>query len=342
MAERSADRAPSISSSVTEAEIFDDNEKASSLSSTEGEFTKLKSPEEMEIGDEDMERAGLLPAEEQEKPQTVSPDNSMRTAAIWMVVNTLATIGIVSLRMVSEEVSTNFFSGLYQQGHLLRSIVKAGTTDLRCFPLLHNMAHSVHTFAASIRHVRPKESCDQGNNTTGHRHVFERYPSESFPRVFDSHILPSSANPTYTYGSAYELCSLQIYTTQERHICLDSSLCGCRNGLILRFASQQGCYDSDDKQLGSYICLLRHFCQFPLHSLDLQLPQEASDEQHATVVEPGATCSFYAALCHSLCGYIPRLDRSTNQQMGFDYDGMFHVATVLFRSQYSHLQPRLS
>ena len=97
MAERSTDRTPSVSSSITEAEAFDENEKASGLSSTDGSFTKLESPKDMEI-DDDVERAGLLPAEQQEeKPQPVVKDNSMRTAGIWMVVNTLATIGIVSL-----------------------------------------------------------------------------------------------------------------------------------------------------------------------------------------------------------------------------------------------------
>jgi len=90
MAEKSEDRPASISSSVTEAEGFDDNEKNSS---SEGSYVKLKAPDEMDIGD-DVERAGLLPQEEQEKPQP-APDNSTRTAAIWMVVNTLATIGIV-------------------------------------------------------------------------------------------------------------------------------------------------------------------------------------------------------------------------------------------------------
>jgi solute carrier family 35 protein E3 len=100
MAERSTDRAPSIASSVTEAEAFDDNEKTA-LGSTDGSVSNLKSPEEMEIGD-DIERAGLLPQEEQEKPppQPAAKDNSTTTAVVWMVVNTLATIGIVRLFLI--------------------------------------------------------------------------------------------------------------------------------------------------------------------------------------------------------------------------------------------------
>lgn len=99
MTERATDREPSISSSVTEAETFDDNEKSGS--STDGGFVNLKSPEEMEIGD-DVERAELLPAEpEKPPPPAKQPDTSMRSSIIWMVVNTLATIGIVGLNIAS-------------------------------------------------------------------------------------------------------------------------------------------------------------------------------------------------------------------------------------------------
>jgi len=94
MAERSADRAPSVSSSVTEAEAYDENEKNGTRNSTEVSFIKLKSPEDLEIGDE-VERAELLPADH-EKPPQPTHDSSVRSAFVWMVVNTLATIGIVS------------------------------------------------------------------------------------------------------------------------------------------------------------------------------------------------------------------------------------------------------
>jgi solute carrier family 35 protein E3 len=88
MADRTVERAPSISSSVTEAEAYDDHEKVAPI------LTSLKTPDELEIGD-DVERAELLPREN-EKPQSPKPDTSMKSAGIWMVVNTLATIGIVS------------------------------------------------------------------------------------------------------------------------------------------------------------------------------------------------------------------------------------------------------
>lgn len=94
MTERSADRQPSISSSTTDAEVYDESEKNGGIGSTGGSFVKLKSPDELEIGD-DVERAELLP-EEQEKPPPKAPESTMRSSVIWMVVNTFATIGIVS------------------------------------------------------------------------------------------------------------------------------------------------------------------------------------------------------------------------------------------------------
>lgn len=91
MAERSSDRAASVSSSVTEADNYDEK---NGDSRSEGSFVKLKSPEELDV-DDDVERAELLPQEPQpEKPNTT--EGSVRSAAIWMVINTLATIGIVS------------------------------------------------------------------------------------------------------------------------------------------------------------------------------------------------------------------------------------------------------
>jgi solute carrier family 35 protein E3 len=62
------------------------------MSSQQESFVNLKTPEELEIGD-GVERAELLPQSELEKPQ--APETTLRSSIIWMVVNTLATIGIV-------------------------------------------------------------------------------------------------------------------------------------------------------------------------------------------------------------------------------------------------------
>ncbi len=93
MADRPGDRPASANSPVTETEAYDDNEK--SHSPTDSSYVHMKTPEEMEIGDE--ERAELIPAavhvvqEKATEPEKVT----VRSAVIWMVINTLATIGIV-------------------------------------------------------------------------------------------------------------------------------------------------------------------------------------------------------------------------------------------------------
>ncbi|APA07765.1 hypothetical protein sscle_03g025350 [Sclerotinia sclerotiorum 1980 UF-70] len=93
MAERSTDRSASISSASSEAERFDDkNEKHTLMGSQDGDY-KLRTPEELEDMEEDIERAELLAPPPEQKPK--APESSVRSSIIWMVVNTLATIGIV-------------------------------------------------------------------------------------------------------------------------------------------------------------------------------------------------------------------------------------------------------
>lgn len=101
MAPERSDRAPSISSSVTEAEAFDD-EKHGAGGSSDG-FVNLKTPDEIEAGD-DVERAELLPGGQEKAPEPKA-DNSTKVAAAWMIVNTLATIGIVSSGKLCELVA---------------------------------------------------------------------------------------------------------------------------------------------------------------------------------------------------------------------------------------------
>lgn len=96
MADRINDRDASIGSASTEAEPYDENEKDQPMG--DSSYIHLKTPEEMEIVDE--ESAELLPAAAHVAQQTATDSEkaSVRTAAIWMIVNTLATIGIVCLR----------------------------------------------------------------------------------------------------------------------------------------------------------------------------------------------------------------------------------------------------
>jgi hypothetical protein len=233
MAATRSDRPPSISSSVTEAEVFDD-EKHGAAGSSDGSFVKLKTPDEIEAGD-DVERAELLPGGQEKAPQPKA-ENSTKAAAAWMVVNTLATIGIVSfanlcrLRGIPADPMT---PGLHEQGNLFRPVTEVGATHLRSLSFLHNMAYALYPLPASICDVRPKEGCNQRDYSLGNCHVSQCHPPESLAGVLDRHILPSSTNPTDTHGCVDELCPVQGHPPKNGHICFGSSLPRRWNGLIL-------------------------------------------------------------------------------------------------------------
>lgn len=90
-----SERAGSIASSHTETGGYDEhNEKMAPLRDDES-LTNLKSPTSV-YHDDDHEREDeeLLPQTEEKAEQ---PKGSMASSIVWMVVNTLATIGIVSI-----------------------------------------------------------------------------------------------------------------------------------------------------------------------------------------------------------------------------------------------------
>lgn len=84
------ERTGSFGSQSTETGAHEENEKLRMIDQTD-EATRMKSPQELEMGDE-REDAGLLP----QQTEKVEPAKSSFTSSlIWMIVNTLATIGIV-------------------------------------------------------------------------------------------------------------------------------------------------------------------------------------------------------------------------------------------------------
>ena len=151
MAQPSTTPLPHTSSSTAGADSSDENEKGTPRASTDGSVADLGSHNDREIGD-DIERAILL---EPEKMEESSPglDKNTRSAAIWMVANTAATIGIVRLPRIlfCLRQSTNTPIGLHEQGNLLGPFAEARTTHIRCLPLLHNVVDFIHS--VSICHV---------------------------------------------------------------------------------------------------------------------------------------------------------------------------------------------
>jgi solute carrier family 35 protein E3 len=95
MAGSTRERTGSVSSASTEADAFNEKTEKRTLMTPNDEEYKLRTPEELDDLGDDVERADLLaPPPVEEKPK--APDAGLRSAAVWMVVNTLATIGIVS------------------------------------------------------------------------------------------------------------------------------------------------------------------------------------------------------------------------------------------------------
>jgi solute carrier family 35 protein E3 len=94
-------RTPSVSSSSAETATHEENGKLARSDQHEDGFEKLVRPEDMEMGDE-REDDDLLP---QVSEKTEPPKSTFTSSAIWMVVNTLATIGIVSRPYLQPTIS---------------------------------------------------------------------------------------------------------------------------------------------------------------------------------------------------------------------------------------------
>lgn len=89
MSTEPSQRTPSISSSSAETATNEDNARHSRLDQGDDALEKLARPEDLEMGEED---EGLLP---QISEKSEPPKSSSFSSAIWIVVNTLATVGIV-------------------------------------------------------------------------------------------------------------------------------------------------------------------------------------------------------------------------------------------------------
>jgi solute carrier family 35 protein E3 len=83
-----AERAGSFASSSAETATSPENEKLARLDQSEAGLEKQEDLEGRGEGEDE----GLLP-QESEKPEP--PKSTLKSSVIWMVVNTLATIGIV-------------------------------------------------------------------------------------------------------------------------------------------------------------------------------------------------------------------------------------------------------
>ena len=93
--ERTSSFSSSSAGSATTA--FEDNQKLTHPNRTGDDEEKLRLSDDLDAGDHEREDGRLLEQEEAEdtQPAPVPPKSSPTAAIVWMVINTLATIGIV-------------------------------------------------------------------------------------------------------------------------------------------------------------------------------------------------------------------------------------------------------
>lgn len=152
---------------------------------------------------------------------TVAPKvliKSNRTLlTIWMVVNTVATIGIVSDRSSSDKCIgaepfigripniSFFYAGVCKQGHLQRPFIPTMSMRFCSLPFLRHRSYPLRPFSAVFRPLRAKAPPRTNNASSRHRHVPQHCPNECLSRHLDHHILPNCPNSTYSCDCSSKL-----------------------------------------------------------------------------------------------------------------------------------------
>ena len=132
--------------------------------------------------------------EDVEKAKTLAPNNEKihegRTRfLVWIVVNTLATIGIVRVR----HGQTYFIlteRGVHEQGHLRRPQAPAEPVNIRRFPLHHHRADFVCCLKTIYQHVHTISSELRQHDTIEPCNVFECGLAEPLISILLRRILP--------------------------------------------------------------------------------------------------------------------------------------------------------
>ena len=73
---------------------------------------------------------------------------------VWMTLNTVATVSIVSENTHSVKDQDSCISGLYEQSHLRRLVVSALPSGLRRLPSLRDGIDTLHPLSPKLWHVR--------------------------------------------------------------------------------------------------------------------------------------------------------------------------------------------
>lgn len=298
----------------------DDIERAGSYDSSENDRVSQKTAVDGDNASDENEGDHLLEKDHiQQASHGPQPKISTCSAVAWMVVNTLATIGIVRLRLFSPVGTlvgwlvgwlyalTRWLLGVHQQGDIFVPAVEAGAADVCRLPLLHHLVDPLRPVPPVARVIRPASDGHQRNHPALCRHVAQRHPSEPVAGVLLRHLLPGGPDHAHADSRPHELRLVPSDASPECDPGAGSRLHGRRHGLLLRFPPDERRQSQDHERTGDDLRLLRHLRLVPVHGVDRQLPPEAADVQYAAALQPSAGLGFPPPLRYPICGYLPYL-----------------------------------
>lgn len=159
-------------------------------------------------------------------------------AIAWMIVNTLATVGIASNPQNTRDAGmyicllTNA-TGLHQQGHILGAAMEAISAYVRFYPFPHDLVSPFYSFSITIWHLRTSPCSQAAPNPSGYCDVLQRHSAESIVGLLNRHILPNCTNTADTNGRHHELPLIRQQSSQRSYPLPNPCLCRGRFGYIL-------------------------------------------------------------------------------------------------------------
>lgn len=188
------------------------------------------------------EKAGdeeaLIPPRQTSQEGDQPPFSGSRAKLLlWMLANTLATIGIVrpEQRLPSQDSRAfpNQTPGLHQQDPLYFVPIQTCPTNLRILPFLHDRHTSLHPLATIIRILRAQTCQDARNATPGRSHVFECDTPKLLPRLLVYPILSNLPRPPHPNGSCDQFLLVPEDAASDGRLCTSSNLRRCGDGYVL-------------------------------------------------------------------------------------------------------------
>lgn len=188
-----------------------ENFRLSSLDEDSRPSSKLLEQKDEELG---LSEDGLLPIQEEAKPKR----SGGMMMLVWILVNTFATIGIVSIACPagkSKQADMLGWQGIRQQSPLRRSTVQTRTTELRNVPLRSDNATTLPAVTAEMGLLRGQKGQDNGNAAISHIFLSPGCLTKLLTRLFLRRLLPDGAGPTNTIRCSHQLFHLQAKYPQD-------------------------------------------------------------------------------------------------------------------------------